>query len=264
MKKILVLIFCLIGSFCVVYGQANSADVTKQINAIKLDNTYITAESTAESWDTADDNARALLEVNVLEWVKSTDVVDNLEGVIAKSKKAVVELKTMRGNRFRVFLYVKKSDILTFEDKNDMLVVPVQKIESVATSPVPAVTTPIQNESQRKSDIEVSAVEKETKPVVVIPKVYQPTADEQAMLEVTSFDQVNAFLNKNKNNLDSFGKYKDMPSEGDCYLFVYNPQGEVPACLFRGNEGFMNVKTGSADDIKNYKGCGAVWFKYKK
>lgn len=263
MKKFLVLIFCLISSLCVVYGQANSADVTKQINAIKLDNTYITAESTAESWETAADNARALLEVNVLEWIKTTDVVDNLEGFIAKSKKAIVELKTMRGNRYRVFLFVKKSDILTFEDKNDMLVVPVQKIESEATTSSSAVV-PLQNDSQVKSDVEVTTVEKETTPVIVIPKPYQPTADEQTMLEVTSFDQVNAFLSKYKNNLDSFGKYKDMPREGDCYLFVYNPQGEVPACLFRGNEGFMNVKTGSADDIKNYKGCGAVWFKYKK
>lgn len=224
-----------------IYGQANTAEITKQINSIKLRKDYITAESTAESSEKSYENARALLELNIEEWVKSTKSSADIQGYIAKSGNKILELKTMRGNRYRTFLYVKKSDVMTFSEPKDIIVAAVQKGDSASISA----------DSSVGSQASASA------------GAYQPNAEERKMLLVEESSMIETFI-KQSTNISAYGKFKDMPQSGDCYLFVYNREGEVPAVLLRSNARYVNVSNGKQDDIYNYKGCGAIWFQYNK
>lgn len=227
------------------FGQTSAAEVAKQINAIKMNKDYITAESTAETSDKAYENARALLEVNIEEWIKSTKTTEDIQGFIAKSGNSFLELKTMRGNRFRTFLYVKKSDIMTFKEPADIIVAPIQADNPQQTI---VVAPPTEHVSQQSTETE---------------KVYQPNEEEKRMLLVEKSSLIQQFIKQNA-NIVAYGKFKDLPQSGDCYLFVYNREGGVSAVLFRTTTGYINVKSGNLDDIENYKGCGAIWFRYNK
>lgn len=243
MKKPTIILLSLIyGITC--FGQPSSSEVVKQINVIKMNKDYITAESTADTSDNAYENARALLEVNIEEWIKSTKATENIQWFIAKSGNSILELKTMRGNRYRYFLYVKKSDIMAFKEPADIIVAPMQ-----SDNPQQTIVVPLSEE--------VSPLPS------VIENIYQPNDEEKRMLLVDNFSHIEHFIRQNS-DISDYGKFKNLPPTGDCYLFVYTRDGEVPAVLLRNNSGFINVKNGICDDMGNYKGCGAIWFRYKK
>lgn len=232
-----------------MYGQSSSAEAIKQINAIKLNKEYITAESTAETYESSYENARALLEINIEEWIKSTTSATDLQGYIAKSGNSVLELKSMRGNRYRTFLYVKKKDVMTFSEPKDIIVAHIEdeypQQTLVEDSPNEIAEDSCDDKEREHEDI------------------YQPTDEEKWMLEVDRSVMIESFI-KGNHSISAYGKFKDIPPSGDCYLFVYNREGEIPAVLLRNKDGYRNVRTGEYDDIANYKGCGAIWFRYNK
>lgn len=90
------------------------------------------------------------------------------------------------------------------------------------------------------------------------------TSDEQVMLEVRSFTQIEPFISglRVKNVIRDFGKYATLP-EGSCYLFVYNREGNVVAAIRKEGADQTNLETGEKDDVSSYKGCGAIWFRMK-
>lgn len=244
MKELTIILLSFIyGISC--FAQASSAEVAKQINSIKMNKDYITAESTAETSVKAYENARALLEVNIEEWIKSTKTTEDIQGFIAKSGNSFLELKTMRGNRFRTFLYVKKSDIMTFKEPTDIIVAPMQ------------------SDNPQQTVVVVPPTEKVSQQPTAAENVYQPNEEEKRMLLIDKSSLIEQFIKQNS-TIVAYGKFKDLPQTGDCYLFVYNREGSVPAVLLRNNVGYINVKSGNRDDIENYKGCGAIWFRYNK
>lgn len=90
------------------------------------------------------------------------------------------------------------------------------------------------------------------------------TSDEQVMLEVRSFTQIEPFISglRVKNVIRDFGKYATLP-EGSCYLFVYDRAGNVVAAIRKEGTDQTNLETGEKDDVSSYKGCGAIWFRMK-
>jgi hypothetical protein len=65
---------------------------------------------------------------------------------------------------------------------------------------------------------------------------------------------------KQKGEIIDYGKYATAPKPEDCYLIVYDPAGNIKAILGKGENVRWNLKTGKEDSIKNYHGCGAIWF----
>lgn len=246
MKRLTIILMLLFG-FVWVMAQTSSTEVVRQINAIKMNKDYIAAESTAETSEKAYENARALLEVYIEEWIKSKDSTKGIQGFIAKSGNSILELKTMRGRRYRTFLYVKKSDVMTFSEPKAIIVSP---IDSANPRKITVVVSPV--ETLKKSP---------TPEVVEQERIYQPNEEEQKMLKVSMLSHCEQFI-KHHSKISAYGKYKNIPQSGDCYLFVYNRQGGIPAVLLRTDEGYINVRSGEKDDINNYKGCGAIWFQY--
>ena len=65
---------------------------------------------------------------------------------------------------------------------------------------------------------------------------------------------------KDKGDIIDYGKYATAEHPELCYLIVYDPAGNICALLGKGKDVRKNLKTGNDDSIKNYRGCGAIWF----
>jgi hypothetical protein len=69
---------------------------------------------------------------------------------------------------------------------------------------------------------------------------------------------------KERGDIVDYGKYASMKNPADCYLIVYDPAGNICAWLDKGSDTRRNLKTGKEDTVKNYRGCGAIWFIIKE
>lgn len=88
-----------------VFAQGNA---TQSINEIKKQgDVYLYAESTSQTWEEALDNAKYLLGVEIETWVKTLETPP-ADGYIAEAQNHIYNLKSMRGDRFRAFVYVKR------------------------------------------------------------------------------------------------------------------------------------------------------------
>lgn len=93
-----------------------------------------------------------------------------------------------------------------------------------------------------------------------------PSAGEQTTLDkilgVTSFFKLKEVMEPlyNQGVIKSFGKYATMTEPQDCYLVIYDPDGDIRAVLGKGIASRKNLSTGNDDSEHNYSGCGAIWF----
>lgn len=249
MKKIqLLLLFIIVG--CLSANAQATNDVVKNINKIKRDTMYIYAESTTKELGEAYNNARALLEVQVGDWVRKQFPSENIEVCIVKAKDHLMQLDTRRGELYRAFVYVKKNDILPVSDKSEVAVLEVGTVTKPEQSKVvPAIIV----EESVPSEVEK------------IP-VLELTPDEKQMKLIKSFYDVEPYIKglKSKGRLKGYGKYATMPNDANCHLFVYDKQGNISALLRKNGNTQYNLNTLKEDNIKNYKNCGAIWFQLKE
>lgn len=239
MKKIASVLWAVF--FCLI-ANAQVNDAVKDINQIKADTTYISAESTVKDWETAYDNARILLSREIEDWLTAQGVKD-VSGVIANSNEHILEIKTTRGSLYRAFVYVKKNDLLPYKDKSKVMVVDIPTAKDSLSLDI---TEPDQ------------IVEPEIK--------FTPTDFELEMMGIKKSTDIEPFINTKKQNgkISNYGKYSTLPVDQFCYIFIYNKEGEVPACLRNDNGIAIDLSTGKQVTISDtYKGCGAIWFQLK-
>lgn len=235
-KRITLLGLSLFVALC-MFAQGNA---TQSINEIKRQgDIYLYAESTSQTWEEALDNAKYLLGVEIETWVKSLDTKP-ADGYIAEAQNHVYNLKSMRGDRFRAFVYVKKTDVVPYNNVSQLVVVPMSEEQKTTISEV---------SSSRKQEADE----------------YKPSKFEEEMMSITDANNIGMFIKrlKTEGKVVNYGKYKDMPSGIDCYLFVYNRDMAIPAYLYKQGDTYINIKTGKQDQVTNYAGCGAWWFQLK-
>ena len=94
---------------------------------------------------------------------------------------------------------------------------------------------------------------------------YVLNEEELEMITIDIFYKVEPYIKKLRNSekLEGYGKYKTMPKDEPCYLFIYNKEGDIVAVLKKSNDNTINLKTREQDIINNYKNCGAIWFQLK-
>ena len=224
-----------------------AAEVNKSINKVKRDTMYIYAESTTKDLSEAYSNARAILEMQVGEWVQKQHPSEGIELCIVKAKEHIMQLDTRRGELYRAFVYVKKSDIMPVADKSEVTVFEVAPIvESSQAEVAPAIIVTEEAPKQEKAIIELSPEEKQMK-------------------QVKSFYEVEPYINglKSKGKLQDYGKYATMPKGKDCHLFIYDKQGNISALIRKSGSVQYNLNTLKEDNVQNYKNCGAIWFQLK-
>ena len=208
---------------------------------------YIYAESTTKDLSEAYSNARAILEMQVGEWVQKQHPSEGIELCIVKAKEHIMQLDTRRGELYRAFVYVKKSDIMPVADKSEVTVFEVAPmVESSQAEVAPAIIVTEEAPKQEKAIIEL-------------------TPEEKQMKQVKSFYEVEPYINglKSKGKLQDYGKYATMPKGKDCHLFIYDKQGNISALIRKSGSVQYNLNTLKEDNVQNYKNCGAIWFQLK-
>ena len=245
MKRILLSLLIAISSLSFSAAQ----DATKNINTVKRDTMYIYAEATMKDLSEAYNGARAILEMKVGDWVRKQHPGEGIEVCIVKAKEHFVQLETRRGDFYRAFVYVRKSDIMPVADKSEVDVFEVAPAVQPG-QPVAAPAIIVEEEAP---------AETEKAPVIEL------TSEEKQMKMVRSFYDVEPYIKglKSKGRLKEYGKYANMPADADCHLFVYDKQGNISALLRKSGQKQYNLNTLKEDNVKNYKNCGAIWFQLK-
>ncbi len=128
MRKILLIIIGLmIGGYA--FGQINSSDIKSKINKIKKSYAYLSAEATLADGDEAQKYANELLVAEINEWVKSKDKDGTVKHIVLQDVSSLSEAMNMkRGAHSRVFIYVKKSDILLIRGKGQIILTDTEKV----------------------------------------------------------------------------------------------------------------------------------------
>ena len=210
-----------------------AADAMEQINKIKLDGNFIWAEGTsAKNKKDALENAQAVLQFEIQNWLNEPEQ-KNIEGVVIPTSDQYMKIESERRKVHRAFVYVAKNKIVPYE-KNKKVVIVERK-----------------EEKSKKAD-------EELKLISTVEEIYTPTDFEKEVLKVKRSSEMEGFINSH--HITKTGKYRDRPQTGSYYIFIYNREGEVPACLKVDNGKIINVATGKTDGFENYKGCGGQWF----
>lgn len=244
MRTILILLMVIAGTMS-ANAQTN-AGAAQSINKVKRDTMYIYAEATCNNKDTANYNARALLEVKVGDWVRNQHPDEGIEVCIVKAKEHLLQLETRRSNLYRAFVYVRKNDILPVADKSEVAVFKVQ---------------PDDEKPLTTSEDVIS----EDAPVEE-PATITLSADEKLMLDIKNLSDLNTYVKglRDTQRLNGYGKYSTMPKDKNCHIFVCDKQGIVIARLRHQSNGTcINLSTLQQDTVENYHN-GAIWFQVKE
>ena len=244
----------------------------ESINAIKMQTeVYVYAESSSATIEEALDFAKTLLKDAIQGWLTENNIAFT-EDMVAKAEKKATVIEARRGSMFRAFLYVSKEDLEA-----------IGGTARQAATPPPANSIPndiptIQHEAVVNNDDlagfeELSEVSKESSTniipkqenVITVEEKFQRTPLEDDILAISHAQNIQPFIKKlqSENRISRFGKYADMPSDINCYLFVYDRNMNIPAYLRKEGAIYINLKTGEMDDVANYKGCGAIWFRIR-
>ena len=220
-----------------IFAQSTVEEKKKEINAIKKNSDYIYAEATMADQQAAIDLAKEILYQNVNEWVAKQKKFAGASNVITVNTNYSVEDMTLpRGNWFRAFMYVKKTDIIPAGNVAVMKVVQKEP-EAVEAAPAePAV--------------------KQESPEDIIKK---------QLLECENTGQLSTLLKnlKAEGKVTDYQKLNSIASPEGYIIAIFSKEGVIRAILSEGAER-TNVKTGQPDQISNYKGNGAIGIKIKK
>lgn len=113
----------------------------------------------------------------------------------------------------------------------------------------------------KKDSIEVER----PRPLEVKEKKFMLNEEELEMVTLNSFYMIEPYIRllENKGRLKAYGKFKNLPNNDLCYLFIYNKDGEIVAVMKHTADKVINLKTLEQDIVTSYKNCGAIWFQLK-
>lgn len=276
---------------CFSASFAQTDNVQKDINSVKRDTAYIYAEATMKKIEDAIEGAKAVLELQVAEWLKSQGM-SGMETCVTKAKENMMTLQTKRGNFHRAFLYVKKSDIITFASESNVLVMKLSDGKSKKDNKVSKTTKPAKPTAPAKPSTPVAdddtymtpkketaskpqKVKKEKEQKEEMASVVQPINDglnstaERQMKNVANVSDIKplilSWVDSEKVAPNNYGQTSTLPTSGDFHAFVYDRRGNVVAALRHKDGKTINLNTLEADDMANYKGkgYGVFWVRFK-
>lgn len=279
-------------SLCAV-GQ-EVTDVKTQINQIKKNTSdYIYAEITATTEPDAKMLAEDLLYEEINKWAATQQNLQASQKFLVNNKTScITTLSTTRGNMFRCFMYIRKSDIQNANNADLVENTSLKSGRDVQTS----TTAQSDSTSQTSAAAQADSTSQTTTPSVPIqskaaaqPVVDGPTIKEEKVVTQSSTQDVTETGSRSLypqvvKTLATLRTYSDMIAKAQAYktlgeivelvtnkfpesieqyyLVIYDQQGRVQALLTPGMQR-VNVCTGNDDSEKNYHGCKAFAFKVK-
>lgn len=207
-------------------------EMKKQIASVKKSSLYLYGEATAETEQDAKDLAEEILYDEINKWAETQKKLRGAANFVLIDKKELHNTMSLpRGNMFRSFIFVKKSDI--------------QKGDNAAI---------IANETPTTSTVE---------PVSGSTASTGVNALAQELAAYTRYTDLAAkVMEYNKaGKIKAYNYYAKLDNPALYYLALFNGNGEVQAVLTPGKPR-KNVKTGQEDTTNNYPGCGAIGFMF--
>lgn len=205
----------------------NVEEAKKQINSIKKNSQYIYAEATAATESEAKDLAEEMLYEEINTWAANQKKLRNSPTFVVNNKRELwTSMLLPRGNMYRSFVYVRKSDIQPADN-----------------------TQVIANPNPTAAPLQGSSVS------LIVPDAVRELA---ACTEYTALAEKMQAM-KNQGRVKSYARYAQLNNPDACYLAIYNTAGKVVAVLTPGAQR-MNISTGQSDGVANYRGCGAIGF----
>lgn len=250
MRYYLILVFLLPS---VIFAQTDVKSVEIEINAIKKDTSYISAESTTKEWNDALENAKVLLDHNISMWLSEIGTKDT--SYIAKGRKGMHEVQGRRGTLYRAFVYVKKSDIMHYSASEE-IVISDQNISNEDNKKVVTVVEPSPKAEQKAEETRVVSQCVLKRPL---------NSFERGLFRITAAQEAQSYVKGLSNDgiLSSMGMYKDRPLDKSHYLVIYDKSYSVRSIMFYDGQQLYDLKTLKCDDLSSFKGCGGIWFVLK-
>ena len=232
---VFVLMFICVAQICA--QQAD--DKKKEINKIKKNSLYLSAEMTMPNKEEAMETALELLQMEVQRWVAEKKIRKEVASdlIITNVEQLTESLELPRGNMYRAFVYVKKSDVLV--SKNTM---------------VTGMPSQLETTDELRSSYEVISASKVEHPEHI-----------QRLLALKKSVEVIPCLDamKSEGLVLEYAPYTKLSQHEDYVLIIHNKQGKVEAILSDGVKR-VNFRTNLPDGVDNYKGRGAVGVKFNK
>lgn len=273
-------------SLCAV-GQ-EVTDVKTQINQIKKNTSdYIYAEITATTEPDAKMLAEDLLYEEINKWAATQQNLQASQKFLVNNKTScITTLSTTRGNMFRCFMYIRKSDIQNANNADLVENTSLKSDRDVQTSTTVQTSTIAQSDSTSQTTTTSVPIQSEAaaQPVVEGPTIKEEKVVTQSRTQDVTETGSRSLYPQVVKTLATLRTYSDMIAKAQAYktlgeivelvtnkfpesieqyyLVIYDQQGRVQALLTPGMQR-VNVCTGNDDSEKNYHGCKAFAFKVK-
>lgn len=258
---------------------ANALDIRQQnINRIKKSKAFLYSDVTMKTQEDAVSHAYEQIQVGIMNWAseRSKKKISNIS--VTELNKIVDTIMVRRAEMYRVVAYVRKSKVAaTFKDWQINLVKeldtdpnqeqeePKEQLDTIEMTQGPEIVDSIAiapNDTiliQEKKD---SLVSKKVLNLLKNNYLGRKGGVIEQIKKAKNFFELKQIMEplKQKGEIIDYGKFATAKNPEDCYLIVYDPAGNIKAFLGKGEKVRWNLKTGKEDSIKNYRGCGAIWF----
>lgn len=282
MKHYAKLVIALFAILCPTAGFAQKDYAAEKALITKVKRspgTYVYAEATCRTEEEAKSIAEDVFLQNINEYVASQKKLRGANNIVVNNQKGLQQTVTMpRGsNMHRVFMYVKKNDIIPADNSVVLSKEEVAKTET----PAPKANTKTEAEvAQPKTEVaeakaepkaEVKAETKATTTEVaastlekIIPE--KPQAIPEAAKKMATFTNVKTaavWLKDMKANgtVTEYNKYNAVADKEAYWLVIYDSHGDIAAVLTDGKQR-RNAATQKPDHERNYPNCAALCVKF--
>lgn len=286
MKHYAKLVIALFAILCPTAGFAQKDYAAEKALITKVKRspgTYVYAEATCRTEEEAKSIAEDVFLQNINEYVASQKKLRGANNIVVNNQKGLQQTVTMpRGsNMHRVFMYVKKNDIIPADNSVVLSKEEVAKTET----PAPKANTKTEAEvAQPKTEVAEAKAEPKSEPKAevkaetkatttevaastlekIIPE--KPQAIPEAAKKMATFTNVKTaavWLKDMKANgtVTEYNKYNAVADKEAYWLVIYDSHGDIAAVLTDGKQR-RNAATQKPDHERNYPNCAALCVKF--
>lgn len=269
MEKVRFFLSLLLVTIC-LGAMAQEESPSKRINTIKRNSSYIYAEATAATEDEAYETANLLLTKYLSEYIVSKKSLKQADNVLVKDKASHSEKISMqRGSMFRVFVYVKKSDI---EPADNVEVITQQEAEANVPKVVEKkeLKSSVEDIAQQGSTSTTSSQEQTSTTNLTLDSSLSEW-QQAALMDLaskTNIHGVNVAISKLKAQYKvkrSGDKTRSCPRPEEACYIVFGDSGNIVAMLSAQKNGVRtDYISGSTHSLEEYSGNDYLWFTFSK
>lgn len=258
-RKPLLLLAALL--FATLTGGAQS--ISRQINDIKRSNDYVSAEAMSVTEAQAYELAEELLTREIEQYVDEQKALKQAPNIIVKDVAHQAEkLQMQRGEMVRIFLYVKKSDIIAARNTRILVQPSNSQPASVPGSSMPAGAQPV---SVAGGSPAGTAASNDTLSLRLLSPVQQSVCDQ--LLSCQSLGEVIEQMSRlrTERKVKRYGSPAQGTTPEKYFWVIIRHDGPVATILAPNQgEGYTNLRTLRHNRLSDFDGMDAVWFTTSK